>query len=122
MPARIEEQRRLRELIAIVLDMLEHVDIEHRVESLGARDGGQRADPALAAGRQLAGARCALDLRDEHGVGLEAQPAPLRSGAEHLGRAADARADLEHGRSEKRPQRLRVVALPANRVGEEGEL
>lgn len=80
---------------AIVLDVLEDIDVENRLESPGHRHPLEGPDNDLATSRYLALAARLFEPASEVRVRLEADPSPRRIAAEGPSRRPEARADLQ---------------------------
>jgi hypothetical protein len=91
--ARAQVSGGARELGAVVLDVLEDVEVEDRVEAPLGRHVGQGAAGVLAARSQ--GVRRRARLRAQLRIGLEAGPAPVRQRREQHGVRTDPRPDLQ---------------------------
>ena len=122
MPAGAEVPGGPGDLGAVVLDVLEHVHVEDRVEGLRRVDPLERADPDLAAARERAGADLVEEPAGERRVGLQADPSPLGPPAEDAGRPAEPGADLQDVLAQVRGELVAEVRLPVPRRREQVEL
>ena len=121
-PARADHGGHALDLRAIVLDVLEDVDVERRVERVARGQAVAATAEHPAAFGEAAARDFCLDLRGQRVVGLEAEPEVFGPTAQDLRRPADPRSNLHHPAAEEGRDALPVVALPARRAGEEIEL
>ena len=110
------------DLGGVVLDVLEHVHVEDRVEGLRLVEPLERADPDLATARERAGADLVHEPAGEGRVGLQADPSTLDPPAEDAGRPAQPGADLQDVHAQIRGELVAEVRLPVPRRREQVEL
>ena len=114
-PAR-KSRAAARELGRVVRHVLEHVDVENRVEAGLGGEALDRPRPGLAAGWERAGGDRRLEARRHLAIGLETEPRALAAVAEMTGRRAEPGADLEDVALEVGPEkRSEIVPSSAPR-------
>jgi hypothetical protein len=111
-----------RDLAGVVLDMLEHVNVNDRVEILIRWQLGYRLADNFAAGGQLAVRDPPADKPGHFGIGLEAYPPFFASRAQRFGRSSDTRAYLKYSLSKVRRYQPAVIILPVSGVAKQFEL